>query len=91
MASFYFPADHPGVVLEGCVTAEAASELTGYSIQHLRRLTLEGRLDALRVGRSWLIKIKSLEAYIEAGEARDSRFGPRVPAQMESANDNASA
>jgi hypothetical protein len=29
--------DHPGVIFDDCLTAEAASELTGYNIQHIRR------------------------------------------------------
>jgi excisionase family DNA binding protein len=88
---FHLQSDHPGVILEGCVTAEAAAELTGYNIQHIRRLTWAGKLDALRVGRSWLIKIKSLEAYLAAAEENDSRFGPRVPAQPDNDDENASA
>ena len=69
----------PGVVLDDCVTVQAASELTGYNVQHIRRLILAGKLDAYRVGRSWLIKVESLEAYLEkAHETGDRRFGPRA-------------
>lgn len=38
-----FTNSHPGVILDNCVTAEAASKLTGYNIQHMRR----DKLDAL--------------------------------------------
>ena len=71
--------DTPGVVLDDCVTAQAAADITGYNIQHIRRLALAGTLDAYRVGHSWLIKLRSLEVYLaEAQESDDRRFGPRV-------------
>ena len=92
MVLFHLQNDHPGVILEDCVTAEAAAELTGYNIQHIRRLTNAGRLEAIRVGRSWLIKVASIEAYLAAAAEQDSRFGPRTPAQPHIDNDqNASA
>src|SRR5574341_979027 len=90
MVLLLFQSKHPGIIVDDCVTAEAAAELTGYNIQHIRRLTWAGKLDALRVGRSWLIKIKSLEAYLAAAEEHDSRFGPRVPAQPDNDDENAS-
>ncbi|MBN1313141.1 MAG: helix-turn-helix domain-containing protein [Anaerolineae bacterium] len=91
MVPFDLARHHPGVILEGCVTAEAAADLTGYNIQHIRRLALAGKLEAIHVGRSWLIKIKSIETYLqEVVKAGDARFGPRVPAQL-NIHDNASA
>ncbi len=43
------------------------------------------------MGRSWLIKVKSIEAYLSEVVAEgDGRFGPRVPAQL-NIHDNASA
>jgi len=91
MVSSLFRTDHPGVILEGCVTAEAAADLTGYNIQHIRRLACDGKLDAIHVGRSWLIKIRSLEAYLSEVVAEgDGRFGPRTPAKPNN-HDNASA
>ena len=91
MASLFLRSNHPGVVVDDCVTAEAASELTGYNIQHIRRLTYAGKLEATQVGRSWLIKVKSIEAYLSEVVAEgDGRFGPRVPAQS-NIHDNASA
>jgi excisionase family DNA binding protein len=91
MVPLFLRGSHPGVVVDDCVTAEAASELTGYNIQHIRRLTYAGKLDAIRVGRSWLIKVASLQAYLNGVVAEgDSRFGPRVPAKPHT-HDNASA
>jgi excisionase family DNA binding protein len=91
MVSLFLQTEHPGVIVENCVTAEAASELTGYNIQHIRRLAYAGKLDAIHVGRSWLIKVGSLETYLSEMVAEDDgRFGPRVPAQLD-VHDNASA
>ena len=74
--------DHPGVIVDNCLTAEAAAKLTGYNIQHIRRLALAGKLDAHRVGRSWLIKVSSLKHYLnEVVPHGDARFGPRGNAQ----------
>lgn len=83
--------NHPGVILTPSLTAEAAADLTGYNIQYIRRLCYEGRLEATHVGRSWMIKLSSLEAYLDEATADpDNRFGPRTPAQQDDHNDNAS-
>lgn len=68
----------PGVVTDSCVTAQAASDLTGYNIQYIRRLCYAGKLEAIHVGRSWLIKVASLQHYLnEVVPHGDGRFGPR--------------
>jgi excisionase family DNA binding protein len=91
MVSLLLQTECPGVIVDECVTAEAAAKLTGYNIQHIRRLTYAGKLEATQIGRSWLIKVKSIEAYLSEVVAEgDGRFGPRVPAQL-NIHDNASA
>ena len=79
MASLILDTSHPGVINDSFITAEAASDLTGYNIQHVRRLAFSGRLEAIHVGRAWLIKVESLDAYLRevVGEG-DGRFGPRT-------------
>lgn len=78
MTSLRLHDNRSGIIVEDCVTAEAASRLTGYNIQHIRRLCFSGRLSAIRVGRSWLITVESLERYLnEVVPAGDGRFGPR--------------
>ena len=68
----------PGVVTDNYVTAQAASDLTGYNIQHIRRLCYAGRLKAIHIGRSWLIRVDSLEWYLNVIVSNgDGRFGPR--------------
>jgi excisionase family DNA binding protein len=78
VVSFDLRQDSPGVVASSLVTAQAASSLTGYNIQYIRRLINMGRLQAIRVGRSWLITLESLEDYLNVVvPAGDGRFGPR--------------
>ena len=78
MVLFDSHTDHPDVIFDDCLTVEAASKLTGYNIQHIRRLALAGTLDAHRIGRSWLIKVSSLMYYLnEVVPNGDGRFGPR--------------
>lgn len=68
----------PGVVTDNYVTAQAASDLTGYNIQYIRRLCYAGKLKAIRIGRSWLIRAESLEWYLNVVvPSGDGRFGPR--------------
>ncbi len=84
MVSFDLRQDSPGVVASSLVTAQTASDLTGYNIQYIRRLVNMGRLKAIRVGRSWLITVESLEAYLNITvPAGDGRFGPRSFATTE--------
>jgi excisionase family DNA binding protein len=72
-----------GIVLDECVTAETAAALTGYNIQHIRRLAYDGKLEAVRVGRAWLIKLESLHHYLrQARRIDDVRYGPRSKATL---------
>jgi len=93
MVSFFLDDKrHPGVIVEDCVTAEAAAQITGYNIQHVRRLCFAGKLDAFHVGRAWLIKVESLESYLRevVGEG-DGRYGPRTSSSKTSASDSTRA
>ena len=67
-----------GIILHDCLTAEAAAKVSGYNIQHIRRLAFAGKLEAYKVGRSWLIKVESLESHLkQMTQMADRRFGPR--------------
>ena len=67
-----------GVVTDNYLTAKAASDLTGYNIQHICRLCYAGKLKAIHIGRSWLILLESLEWYLNKVVPNgDGRFGPR--------------
>jgi hypothetical protein len=70
--------DSPEIVLERHVSVKAASEFSGYSIQYLRRLLRNDRLEGIKIGQVWLIKIASVESYLRRGQMLcDRRHGPR--------------
>lgn len=59
-------------------TIKEASQKTGYNEEYLRRLIRQGKLDAIKVGPTYLIRKDSLEKYIaEVQEDDDARTGPR--------------
>jgi excisionase family DNA binding protein len=55
-----------------------ASERTGYNEEYLRRLIRHGKIEAVKVGPAYLIRVDSLERYVsEVQTAEDARTGPR--------------
>lgn len=55
-----------------------AERHSGYTGQYLRRMAREGRIDAIKFGKVWMINRQSLEAYMARAERmQDRRFGPR--------------
>jgi excisionase family DNA binding protein len=61
------------------ITAQAAAEFTGYNIQYIRRILHAGKLGNIKVGQVWLIKLDSLNSYLEKIEgSKDHRFGPKT-------------
>jgi len=72
-----------GIILDDCVTAETAAALTGYHIQYIRRPAYDAKLEALRVGRAWLISLNSLRRYLRQARCMDDgRYGPRNNATL---------
>jgi hypothetical protein len=70
----------PEVVLERHISVKAAAEISGYSIQYLRRLLRNDHLEGVKIGQVWLIKMASFESYLRHGHMlRDRRHGPRKP------------
>lgn len=45
------------------VTSREAARSLGYTIQHVRRLVREKRLDGMKLGRDWLVLRSSIEAF----------------------------
>ena len=79
MFSYRLQSDIPEVVLEKRISVKAAARFSGYSVQYLRRLLRSGRLDGIKIGQVWLIKIASLEAYLKHATCMgDGRCGPRA-------------
>jgi len=67
-----------GILIEKFITVKAAAEVSGYNVQYLRRLLRMEKLDSVKVGQVWLIKLDSLETYIQRiGNENDHRCGPK--------------
>lgn len=49
--------------IEEWLTTRSAAELSGYSIKYLRHLARQGRIEARKIGRDWLLNRDSLLAY----------------------------
>jgi excisionase family DNA binding protein len=58
-------------------SVKQASEKTGYNPEYIRRLIREGKVEAVQVGRVYLIRIESLQGYINSLDEGDRRTGPR--------------
>lgn len=66
-------------VIANHISVQAATELSGYNAQYLRRLLRAGKLDGMRVGQVWLIDLISLQAYLGwAIRSNDLRCGPKA-------------
>jgi excisionase family DNA binding protein len=53
------------------VTSGVAAERLDYSIQHVRRLIKQRRLDGFKLGRDWVVSSASVEAWANRGELID--------------------
>jgi excisionase family DNA binding protein len=78
MFSFSPQVKSPEIVLEKHLSVKAAAEISGYSIQYVRRLLREGLLGGIKIGQVWLIKMASLDTYLQNGQmVKDRRYAPR--------------
>ena len=65
-------------VFNNCISVKAAAQHSGYSAQFLHRSLRDGRLTGMKLGQTWLIDKRTLEAYLEiAHQTKDKRFGPK--------------
>lgn len=62
------------------LTVKEAAELSGYNLEHIRRLIRAGEIQAQKWGNlSWMVNKPSLLEYIErAKKSEDKRFGPKL-------------
>jgi excisionase family DNA binding protein len=68
----------PSVVVNNHISVQVAAELSGYSLQYLRRMLRCGNLAGLKIGQVWLIEKSAFEVYfMKAVQATDRRFGPK--------------
>jgi excisionase family DNA binding protein len=66
------------VVVNNHMYVKAAAEISGYSLQFLRRLLRNGKLEGFKVGQVWLIKKNAFAAYLKkAIRTSTRRFGPQ--------------
>lgn len=60
------------------VTTGEAAELSGYHVNHIRRLIRGKEIEATKKGNSWWVDKDSLVAYLKtAGTSGDKRWGPK--------------
>ncbi len=71
------PQDIP-VVANNHISVRAAAQLSGYSLQYLRRLLRTSKLVGLKIGQIWLVDLESLLEYLNhALTEEDQRFNPK--------------
>ena len=51
-------------MIKGYLTTRQASERSGISQDHIRRLMWSGTLSGLKLGRDWLVEASSLDHYL---------------------------
>jgi len=72
------PGSEIPIVFNNCISVNGAAFHSGYNVQYLRRLLRDGRLIGVKLGQTWLIDKRTLEAYLEnANHTKDKRFGPK--------------
>ena len=60
------------------ITTNEAAELTGYHINHIRRVIRQGSVKARKFGPIWQVSRSSLLYYSEhAEDSDDKRWGPK--------------
>jgi hypothetical protein len=64
-------------MLEGWLTVNRAVEISGYHPVHLRRLAKSGEVEAVKIGRDWLLNQKSLLSYVRKSEKLGAKRGPK--------------
>ena len=65
-------------VIVNHISVEAATEISGYNAQYLRRLLRAEKLEGIKVGQVWLIDHVSLQKYFSrALSSNDMRYGPK--------------
>ena len=57
---------------------QEAADQTGYHPEYLRRLIRQGKVEAVKIGPSYLIKVESLRTYIDSLDCTDGRTGAKT-------------
>lgn len=61
------------------ITSGEAAHRLGYTIQHVRRLIRQQRLEGLKLGRDWLVLSASVDAWASRTEYLDLPLEPTEP------------
>lgn len=65
-------------ILNNHISVQVAAKYSGYSLQHLRRLLRNGKLEGVKIGQIWMVDKGIFDSFLEnAQESTDHRFGPR--------------
>ena len=68
----------PPQVLNNHISVQGAASYSGYSLQYLRRLLRNGKVEGTKIGQLWLVNKGAFDVYIaQAQDATDQRFGPK--------------
>jgi excisionase family DNA binding protein len=82
MSVFVLPlstSSSPSAKADTYMPAQTAAEYSGYNLQYIRRLLVSGAIEGVKVGQVWLVKVSSLNEYLNSiRKTSDRRFGPRV-------------
>ncbi len=60
-------------MIDGYLTTNLASEHSGISQAHLRRLLETGTINGVKTGRDWLVRVDALEYYMANRPKRGGR------------------
>ena len=60
-------------MIDGYLTTDQASEHSGISQAHLRRLLETGTINGVKTGRDWLVRVDALEYYMANRPKRGGR------------------
>ena len=71
------------VNLADYVTADEAADISGYDVQHVRRLMRAQKIKGRKAGLVWLIERDSLQAYLAKVEALGSKKFVGIPQHNE--------
>ena len=58
------------------ITSSAAAQRLGYTIQHVRRLIRQRRLEGFKLGRDWVVLSSSVDAWASREEYIDLPLEP---------------
>jgi len=65
---FVFKSSSSPQVLNNHISVQVAASYSGYSLQYLRRLLRNSKLEGIKIGQLWLVEKGALDIYIEQAQ-----------------------